>query len=74
MLTEDNVIADRLIPGELGGTYRRSNIKGPHCMGCSCRQGARRTAEIARAKAAIWDDSDHCVECRKHWSQGHHPD
>ena len=47
MLTEDNVIPDRIVPGSEGGTYRRSNIRGPHCTTCSCRQGARMTAELA---------------------------
>jgi hypothetical protein len=35
----DTIIADRLVPGREGGTYRRDNIKGPHCKGCSTRQG-----------------------------------
>ena len=62
LLTEDQVIPDRLIPGELGGTYRRSNIKGPHCALCSCRQGARRTAEL-RAAADPYDEDGICREC-----------
>ena len=65
LLTEDEVIPDRLVPGELGGTYRRSNIRGPHCRGCSCRQGARRTHEIwlARRAAEPWDEHERCRTC-----------
>lgn len=70
MLTEDNVIPDRLVPGELGGTYRRSNIRGPHCLSCSCRQGAARTAEIRRGTDPYGDD-DLCRACRVHWLDRH---
>lgn len=75
MLTEDEVIPDRLVPGELGGTYRRSNIKGPHCRTCSCRQGARRTLEIwaARKAAEPYDATDHCKTCGAHYL-GQHAD
>jgi len=70
MLTEDNVIADRLVPGHLGGTYRRSNIRGPHCTGCSCRQGAALTNEIARGSDPYGDD-DLCKACGVHWLAKH---
>ena len=56
MLTEDNVIPDRIVPGSEGGTYRRSNIRGPHCITCSCRQGQRMTAELARSRDPYGDD------------------
>lgn len=62
LLTEDQVIADRLIPGEAGGTYRRSNIRGPHCSLCSCRQGARRTAELRAAEDPFTEDG-YCKTC-----------
>lgn len=70
LLTEDEVIADRLIPGEYGGTYRRSNIRGPHCPTCSCRQGARRTWELRRA-ADPYGDDDLCRECGAHFLAVH---
>lgn len=40
-----DLVADRVIPGERGGTYARDNI-APHCSLCSCRQGQRRTTEV----------------------------
>lgn len=40
-----DLIADRIIPGEYGGTYARPNL-APHCGLCSCRQGQRRTTTI----------------------------
>lgn len=48
-----DLIADRIIPAERGGTYARSNI-APHCPLCSHRQGNRamRRAVIKRASAA----------------------
>ena len=72
MLTEDNVIPDRIVPGSEGGTYRRSNIRGPHCPTCSCRQGQRMTAEIAR-QADPYGDDDLCKACGVHWLATHHP-
>ena len=62
MLTEDQVIADRIIPGVAGGTYRRSNIRGPHCALCSCRQGAKLTAQL-RAAADPYDADENCRTC-----------
>lgn len=65
MLTADEVYADRIVTGEDGGTYRRSNIKGPHCCSCSGRQGQRRTVAInaaryatARAGTDHWHDDE----------------
>ncbi|AXN53357.1 HNH endonuclease [Mycobacterium phage Thonko] len=43
----EDLVADRIIPGERGGTYCRDNI-APHCLLCSCRQGQRRTVEVVR--------------------------
>jgi hypothetical protein len=51
MLAVNEIIADRIVPGELGGTYRRSNLRGPHCRVCSCRQGQRRTFELSKIRA-----------------------
>ncbi|AVJ49448.1 HNH endonuclease [Mycobacterium phage Chunky] len=45
----EDLIADRIVPGEDGGRYTRDNI-APHCLLCSCRQGQRRTAAILAAK------------------------
>ena len=73
MLTEDNVIPDRIVPGSEGGTYRRSNIRGPHCPTCSCRQGQRLTAEIAR-QADPYGDDDLCKACGVHWLATHQCD
>jgi hypothetical protein len=62
LLTVDEVTPDRIIPGEQGGTYRRANIRGPHCAGCSARQGQRRTMELRRATDPYGDD-DMCLTC-----------
>lgn len=72
-LTVDEVIPDRMVSGELGGTYRRSNIRGPHCHPCSCRQGQRRTLElwVARRDADPYDATDHCRTCRAHFLGQH---
>lgn len=72
VLTVETVIADRRIPGELGGTYRRDNIQGPHCVRCSCRQGQRRTAELARLRSPYGDD-DRCLRCGAHYLGEHTP-
>lgn len=45
MLSADELIPDRIVPGELGGTYRRANIR-PQCPLCSCRSGQRRTEQL----------------------------
>lgn len=47
----EDLIADRIISGENGGTYARTNI-APHCLLCSCRQGQRRTVVILTRKRA----------------------
>lgn len=49
VLEYDDLIVDRIIPGELGGRYTRDNI-APHCALCSCRQGQVRTCAIVAAK------------------------
>ena len=51
VLEYPDLIADRIIPGERGGTYRRDNI-APHCLPCSCRQGQFRTVQLAAARRA----------------------
>ena len=73
LLTADEVIADRAVPGELGGTYRRSNIRGPHCQTCSCRQGARRTAELRKASDP-YTEEDTCRTCGAHFLASHTAD
>ena len=45
VLEYDDLVADRLVPGEDGGRYTRDNI-APHCHLCSSRQGQRRTVLI----------------------------
>lgn len=55
-LADDDVelMADRIIPSERGGTYRRDNI-APHCALCSHRQGQRATVRICRdRRSAAW--------------------
>ncbi|QDK01713.1 HNH endonuclease [Mycobacterium phage Rita1961] len=49
-----DLFADRIIPCERGGTYRRENI-APHCDLCSHRQGQRATTRICRdRRSAAW--------------------
>lgn len=62
MLTEENVIPDRIVPGSEGGTYRRSNIRGPHCTLCSCRQGQRMTTALMAASDPF-DGDGMCKTC-----------
>lgn len=49
------MVVDRILPGYLGGTYRRNNIR-VHCSPCSERQGgivgAARRTENRRAHAS----------------------
>lgn len=45
LLTIETVTVDRIVPGHLGGTYRRSNIR-PSCSDCANKQGG----EIQRDK------------------------
>lgn len=49
LLWFEDLICDRLWPGELGGRYTRDNI-APHCGLCSCRQGQRRSTAILALK------------------------
>lgn len=67
-VTAETMCVDRIIPGELGGTYRRDNIR-PHCSLCSHRQGQRRTTELFHARRAAdpYDETDRCRECRAHF-------
>jgi hypothetical protein len=41
----DDVVADRIVPGWLGGRYVRGNIR-PSCLPCSHEQGARMSHEV----------------------------
>lgn len=50
LVTYASMIVDRIIPGEHGGTYRRTNIR-IHCPRCSCRQGQRRTSQLRKVPA-----------------------
>jgi hypothetical protein len=49
LVNSHTMIVDRITPGEQGGRYTRNNIRA-HCVGCSGRQGQRRTLEIMREK------------------------
>ncbi|AER48990.1 HNH endonuclease [Mycobacterium phage PRodriguez] len=69
MVSDKTMIVDRIIAGEFGGRYTRDNIR-PHCATCSCRQGARRTNELIRAKSPYGDD-DLCRECSTHYLADH---
>lgn len=46
-----DLCVDRIIPGERGGTYRRSNI-APHCALDSHRQGNRRARQLVAERRA----------------------
>ncbi|WAB09582.1 HNH endonuclease [Gordonia phage Wooper] len=51
----DTMCVDRHpIPGEQGGRYTRDNI-AVHCVGCSGRQGQRRTVAILAERRACAD-------------------
>lgn len=45
LIEYEDLIRDRIIPGERGGRYVFSNL-APHCHPCSHRQGQRRTIAI----------------------------
>lgn len=47
----EDLFADRIIPGELGGRYVRGNL-APHCSLCSGRQGQARTIQLRWRTAA----------------------
>lgn len=53
-VTAATLHADRIVPGEFGGTYDLANLRC-HCPGCSARQGQRRTVEILKARKALRD-------------------
>lgn len=50
LLTADTVTADRIIPGDAGGTYRRDNIR-PACGPCNSITGNHYRWSKPRAKA-----------------------
>ncbi|QBP32642.1 HNH endonuclease [Mycobacterium phage GodPhather] len=41
-----DLVCDRIIPGERGGSYFDPGNVAPHCTLCSHRQGQRRTVAI----------------------------
>lgn len=59
LLITDTVTADRIIPGDEGGTYRRENIR-PACGSCNSitgnlhRWAKERAKKDRRTKAAAW--------------------
>ena len=67
-VNDETLVVDRIVPGELGGTYRRSNIR-PHCRTCSCRQGARRTWEI-RLALDPYSREGNCKTCGVEFWEG----
>lgn len=50
-VTVDTVSVDRIVPGHLGGTYRRDNIR-PACQPCQSHQGGKFGIEQARHREA----------------------
>lgn len=50
-MTKWTVSADRIVPGILGGTYKRSNIQ-PACPACQSHTGGKLGAQRAREKRA----------------------
>jgi len=38
LVTREQLVADRIVPGRLGGTYARTNIR-PSCKPCSDKSG-----------------------------------
>lgn len=44
LLTYETLTVDRIIPGKLGGKYRRDNIR-PSCKSCANKQGAELRAQ-----------------------------
>ncbi|MBV9872056.1 MAG: HNH endonuclease [Frankiaceae bacterium] len=74
MVTVKTMCVDRIVPGEEGGRYVRSNIR-PHCPTCSHRQGAART--WAKRQASDPYPEGHCRQCgvefwANHYGQAHH--
>lgn len=49
-VTARTMVADRVVPGCRGGTYRLSNLR-THCRACSEAQGRRMSAETRRWKS-----------------------
>jgi len=47
----EDLICDRIIPGEDGGRYTLDNV-APHCHLCSHRQGQRRSVALRLARKA----------------------
>ncbi len=48
-LDVNTVSSDRVIPGALGGTYKRENL-APSCLPCNSREGAKLGIAIKRSK------------------------
>lgn len=74
MVNDKTMIVDRIIPGEIGGRYTRTNIR-PHCAGCSGRQGQERTMELRYDRNSVafspYGDDDRCLGCGRHFAQAH---
>ncbi len=70
LLTIDTVTVDRIIPGCLGGTYARNNIR-PACSQCNTETGApmanSKAHRVAKLKARILKRT--CAHCKA--SKGH---
>lgn len=50
LLTTETVTVDRIVPGCMGGTYRRNNIR-PACGGCNSETGGALAALKKRRKS-----------------------
>ncbi|QHB37820.1 HNH endonuclease [Mycobacterium phage Imvubu] len=61
LLTEDEVVSDRIVPGYKGGRYVRSNIR-PQCATCSHKSGPRERAE-QRAESDPFTEDGMCKTC-----------
>jgi len=72
MVSVKTMCVDRIIPGEQGGRYIRSNIR-PHCALCSHRQGQRRATEKRKATDP-YGDNDCCRKCGAHFLAVHAAD
>lgn len=48
VLTDETITVDRIVPGCLGGTYRRENCR-PACGTCNSREGGKLAGRVALA-------------------------
>jgi 5-methylcytosine-specific restriction endonuclease McrA len=49
LLVFENVTVDRIVPGCMGGTYRRNNIR-PACAGCNSETGGKLSRKPKRRR------------------------